>query len=437
MKHLLPILLLMGCLLPVQAQKYAGGDISLLPSYEANGALYFDSGGTPVSDVVTYLKGEGWNAMRVRLFVDPGNAPASAKGEGVRQSLDYIVPLCKRIKAAGMKLLLDFHYSDTWADPGKQWTPDAWKNLDDVALGDTVWGYSARVLRRLVAEDATPDFIQVGNEISYGMMVGAESAADKKWCWPGSPKANWVRFANLLAEAIAGCRQVCPDAKIILHTERVSTSQQADNKGYAALMHFYDYMAHPENSMGYVYDQGMSYDIIGLSYYPYFHGPLDELETAIDSLARFGKDIMVVETGYPAQWAVGGTTYDYTATFPYTEDGQQAFTDSLVAMLNRHGSVKGLFWWFPEANEYGIDWATKRVTDSWYNATLFNNQNGRAFKAVSSLRRFVTDVTAVEPPHAEGGVADPSWYTLSGQRLGRRPQAPGVYVHEGKKAVMR
>ena len=106
-----------------QTPAYVGGDISLLPTYEEHGANYMDKDGQKIADLLTFMKEQGMNAMRVRLFVDPSRAPAEHKGQGVRQDLDYVKALGKRIKDAGLKFMLDFHYSDTWADPSKQATP--------------------------------------------------------------------------------------------------------------------------------------------------------------------------------------------------------------------------------------------------------------------------------------------------------------------------
>ena len=112
--------------LAMSAQKYVGGDISLLPTYEEHGAKYMDKDGKTITDVLAFLKEQGMNAMRVRLFVDPSKAPEEAKGQGVRQDLEYVKKLGKRIKEAGLKFLLDFHYSDTWADPSHQNAPSSW-----------------------------------------------------------------------------------------------------------------------------------------------------------------------------------------------------------------------------------------------------------------------------------------------------------------------
>lgn len=234
-KRIFLLALLLGATVATMAQRYVGGDISLLPSYEAKGAEYYDEAGAPIDDPLAFFASKGMNAMRLRLFVQPAHASAEDKGQGVCQDLDYIVPLAKRVKQAGLRLLLDFHYSDSWADPAKQWTPRAWQGLDDETLADSLAQYTRRVLRRLKAEGATPDLIQTGNEISYGMLWGAASEGYANACYPSAPSACWQRFASLLRRATEVCREECPEARIILHTERVSVSQQQDNAHYAAL----------------------------------------------------------------------------------------------------------------------------------------------------------------------------------------------------------
>jgi arabinogalactan endo-1,4-beta-galactosidase len=169
-KLLLLLFTLMTTMAP--AQKYVGGDISMLPKYEQAGVVYKDKNGNTVSDVIAFFKQEGLNAMRVRLFVDP----TQDNDKAVCQDLDYVKTLGKRIKDAGMQLLLDFHYSDTWADPGKQWTPDAWKSLNDADLANKVYEYTKDCLQQMKNAGAEPDMIQTGNEISYGMLWGTEAA---------------------------------------------------------------------------------------------------------------------------------------------------------------------------------------------------------------------------------------------------------------------
>ena len=352
--------------LHVPQMSFVGGDISLLPTYEEHGARYYDRQGRAISDMIDFLKEQGWNTMRVRLFVDPSKASAADRGQGVRQDLDYVVSLGKRIKAAGMLLMLDFHYSDSWADPAKQWTPAAWLSFADDQLCSKIYDYTRDCLLALRAAGASPDFIQTGNEISYGMLWGAQGSTANR-CYMGS-EDNWPRFARLLKEAGKACREVCPQARIIIHTERAA--QQS------VLKNFYQQMQ----------KQGVDYDIIGLSYYPYYHGSLTTLSSSLTMLGQAfpTKQVMIVETGCSYHYKVG----DNDTSYPLTNAGQRQFAADLIATLHQHKTVSGLFWWFPEANEYGLNWQTQRVTDNWYNAGLFDNETGRALDALYELKRF-------------------------------------------------
>lgn len=397
------------------AQKYVGGDISLLPSYEQNGATYFDNNGNPIAEVLPYLKQQGLNAMRVRLFVNPANAPETEKEEGVRQDLGYIKKLAKRIKEQGMALMLDFHYSDSWADPSKQYTPNDWQALTESQLQERIYTYTKDALQQLVDTGATPDFIQTGNEISYGMLWGARGASDLKKCYTSSTD-NWPYFTSLLKQAVKACREVCPQAKVILHTERVAQP--------TVLNDFYQRMA----------SYGVDYDIIGLSYYPYFHGNLSQLNTALNTLesAYADKDIMLVETGYYHDWQPSTVDYDLSAQFPITGEGQKAFTSALISTLSAHKSVKGLFWWFLEANEKGLDWSTKHVTASWYNAGLFDNSTGKAEPALYVLKDFLGTADAISTPTLSTRQSKTKWYNLSGQRISQ-PDKSTIAICQGKK----
>jgi len=343
------------------ATKFVGGDISMLTKYEEAGVVYKDKSGNAVQPLA-FFKQEGLNAMRVRLFVDPSRFNDKA----VCQDINYVMALGKRIKAAGMSFMLDFHYSDTWADPSNQWTPDAWKSMNDTQLATIIYDYTKDCLTKLKAGDATPDFIQTGNEISYGMLWGAEGTSSPKYCYTNSPTANWTRFYTFLKQAGKACREVCPNAKIVLHSERAATP--------SILTDYFDRMK----------TNSIDYDIIGLSYYPDHHKDLATLETALTTLENknYGKDIMIVETGYGYQWGIG-TEYDYTATYPRTEEGQRQFTADLITMLNKHSSVTGLFWWWMEDN------GNTKVTDNWWNAGLYNHSSGAPYAAFYELKKFV------------------------------------------------
>ena len=411
MKKLL--LLIFCCLLTfsVSAQKYVGGDISMLTKYEEAGVVYKDKNGNTVSDVIAFFKQEGMNAMRVRLFVDPSQDSDKA----VCQDLEYVKALGKRIKDAGLKFMLDFHYSDTWADPGKQWTPNAWKDLNDADLANKVYEYTKDCLQQLKDEGVAPDMIQTGNEISYGMLWGTQAAVGSNQtnrCYTNSSAANWNRFFNLLKKAGLACREVCPNAKIILHSERVSKPN--------VLTDFYDRMKNND----------IDYDIIGLSYYPDHHGNLATLETALTTLENkaYGKDIMIVEAGYSYAWRIGDE-FDYTATYPYTEEGQRQFTADMITKLKSHNSVKGLFWWWPEDN------GNKNVTSSWWNAALYNHTTGKPYAALYELKNFVDNPADINGIHAQHTINSDVSYTLDGRKLEGQPTAKGIYIQNGMKVV--
>ena len=380
--------LLLAAALGVMAMsaQHAGGDISLLSKYEQNGANYLDPMGKKITNMLQYFKENKWTIMRVRLFVDPSQASADDKGQGVIQDLDYVKALGKRIKDAGFKFMLDFHYSDSWADPVKQYTPAAWKELSDDELYTKVYDYTRDCLQQLVDAGATPDYIQTGNEISYGMLWGVKGGNLKK-CYTNSD-ANWPRFTTLLKNAGRACREVCPNAKIIIHTERVANLSTLDGV-YTRIN-----------------NAGVDYDIMGLSYYSYYHGYLPQLESALNRLKlRFpDRDIMIVEAGYYHAYQPTDISYDYSSTYPITDNGQLAFTNALIESLKKYPQVKGLLWWWPEANEKGLDWSTKRVTDAWYNAGLWDNNTGRAMKSVAALGAYSHSMLATGDVNGDGAI---------------------------------
>lgn len=400
--------------------KFFGGDISLLKSYIDHGATYLTQDGERIDNPLYYFHHTNeMNTMRVRLFVNPENASSEDKGQGVVQDLAYVKQLGKMIKDAGMAFMLDFHYSDSWADPAKQWTPAAWANLNDEQLNDKIYTYTKEVLEELKAAGATPDFIQTGNEISYGMLWGKKGTSSPKKCY-AYDDTNWPRFTLLLKQAIQACHDACPDAQVILHTERVA---QPDY-----LKAFYDKMA----------AYGVDYDIIGLSYYSYFHGDLPQLDAALNKLeSNFpDKKIMLVEIGYYHDWQPSNVTHDLSATYPVNGEGQKAFTEALIATANKHTQVNGLFWWFMEANEYGLDWNTQRVTDKWYNAGLFDNQTGKAEPALYILKNFLggADVQHIVSPATRTDI-----YDIYGRRIpyGTDNLPSGLYIKDGKKILQK
>ena len=392
MKHLWKFSLLLICLAfscneqpipepepdpqPVDNAMYVGGDISVLQSYDDAGVAYYDENGSKIADVLKYMHSEevGWNAQRVRLFVKPERKnPDGGTDAQVCQDLDYVVRLCKRIKAEGFALMLDFHYSDSWADPSNQWIPKEWASLSDAQLQTRIYDYTKECLQRLVAEGATPDFIQPGNEITYGMLYSSNVDRTSKVnrCFNDSPDTYWNRFINFLNQACKACREVCPKAKIIIHTER--SGYPADTKD------IYTRLAK------------VDYDIIGLSYYPFWHNSLSVLSQTLNTLAIAfpDKKVQIVETAYYYQWQpkVGeGITYDFASKWPVSPAGQATFAADMIAELKNHSNVNGLYWWFPEENGNG---PASSVLTGWVNRGLWDDNTHKALPGLYVLKDFL------------------------------------------------
>ena len=404
--------------LSVTAQDYfVGGDISVLQSYEDLGVDYYDQQGAKIDDVLKYMKSEqvGWNAMRVRLFVNPQRKnPDGSTDAQVCQDLDYVVRLCQRIKEEGFALMLDFHYSDTWADPSNQWTPADWQGLSDEQLQTKLYDYTKDCLQQLVEADAAPDFIQTGNEISYGMLWGKYNQKTYYCNW--SDNKNWPRFIGLLQHAVKACREVCPEAKVILHTERAGQVN--------ALLAICEKLS------------AVDYDIIGLSYYPFWHGALATLGRTLSQLESQypDKEVQIVETAYYYQWQPTSGITDFSKTWAVSPEGQAAFARSLIAELKNHDNVNGLYWWFPEENGNGP--GSKALTN-WVNRGLWDNSSHRALPGLYVLKEFLNRPGTGIRMMRDDRHDDQHWYNLQGMRLDSRPQRHGLFINNGKKYVVR
>ena len=403
---------LLLCLTTMQAQIYVGGDLSVLLKYEEQNASYLDNDGQTITDLLVFVKQQGWNTVRVRLF----NDPSKDTDKNVCQDLEYVKRLGKRIKDAGLYFLLDFHYSDTWADPGQQATPPAWQMVNTPVF-EYIYTYTKESLQALVSAGATPDLIQTGNEISFGMLWdGCKVSANSSWT--AYEDTNWDSFSTALKNAGKACREVCPQAKIIIHTEQCANNPTLDVAFFSRLQQY-----------------EVDYDIIGTSYYPYFKGPLSDFDKGLSELESHfpNKDIQLVETGYPSKWAVQGSKYDYTATYPYSHEGQRKYTSDLITMLNKHTKVNGLSWWYAEANAKGC---TGSLAEGWYNASLFDNETGRALPALYELKKFTDAASSIQPTSAKD-IKDTNWYDLGGRELPKKPLAKGIYINKKRKHAIK
>lgn len=243
--------------------KMLGADISFLPQLEARGIKFSDAG--KEKDAIQILKDHGFNYIRLRIFNEPARDSGYSPGRGFCD-LEHTRAMAKRVKAAGMKLLLDFHYSDTWADPGKQFKPAAWKGKSFPELKQAVYDFTRDVMQALKDQGTAPDMVQVGNEINHGMI------------WPEGSIRHLDSLAQLIYAGINGVRAVAPATTIMLH---VALGGQYDESVF-----FYDAMLQRQ----------VPFDVIGLSYYPKWHCTLADLEYNLDELARrYNKDVIVVE----------------------------------------------------------------------------------------------------------------------------------------------
>ncbi|TSA28634.1 MAG: hypothetical protein D4R67_03450 [Bacteroidetes bacterium] len=240
-----------------------GADISFLPQIEAQGKKFYENG--QEKDAIQLLGDHGFNYIRLRIFVNPENEKGYSPGEGYC-GLDHTLKMARRVRDAGMKILLDFHYSDYWADPQQQNKPLAWSGVDFETLKDSVRSYTTRVLLALKEQGTLPAMAQVGNEINHGIL------------WPDGHIANPDNLAGLLMAGVEGIRAVDPELPVMMH---IALGGQHDEAVFWL-----------DNMIA----RGVTFDIIGISYYPRWHGTLDDLKkNLVDLVERYHKPVNVVE----------------------------------------------------------------------------------------------------------------------------------------------
>jgi arabinogalactan endo-1,4-beta-galactosidase len=333
----------------------AGADMSLLAYFESNNIVYRSHG--QIQDALAILTNSGVNCVRLRLFTSSA-AQAQADPYDYINNLAYTVPLAVRVKNAGLKFALDFHYSDTWADPAHQAMPAAWTNLTFVQLVQQMRAYNSNCLAAFVAAGAPPDYVQVGNEITGGMLwpLGAV---------PGTNAAvQWSQLAQLMNAAIQGIHDVISNnaPKIIVHIDR--------GGDWSTTEWFFDNL---------IQTQHVPFDIIGESYYPFWHGPLSALANCLTNAAqRYGKPVLVAETAFP--WT---NTYWTTNIYglPGTTNGQVQFLVALAQTVKdvTNNLAAGLFWW---GTEYQ---ALRDVNEAGFYTASFFNPGGNVLPAATAL----------------------------------------------------
>ncbi len=287
-----------------------GADVSFLPQAEQQGSIFKENGvARPALEI---LREHSYNWVRLRIFVAPTRLP---------NNLDYTIAAARRARAMGFHFLLDFHYADDWADPGHQPKPAAWQSYTHAQLVNAVYAYTRDTITAFRNAGVLPDMVQVGNEVSNGML------------WPGGKlPGNWDNFAQLLQAGIRGVSAGSADQPhplIMIHIDK--------GGDIAATRAFFDKLA----------TYHVPFDVIGQSYYPWWQGSLNDLQANLDATIRaYGKDVYVVETAY--NWKPGTYT-THPGPFPETPQGQRDFLDEVnrIVLQAPGGHGKGVFWWEP------------------------------------------------------------------------------------------
>lgn len=318
-----------------------GADLSLLKRNMDLGAVY-SSEGVPV-EPVSFFRDCGFDWARLRLFHTP-------TGHGAQcTDLPYTLALAAQLKQAGFKLLLDIHYSDTWADPGKQYTPAAWAAMDFQTLEKTVYAYTGEVITEFIKAGAEPNMVQVGNEITPGMLWEhgrvAQAHDTNTLHWQHEESSNhkdaWERFGKLLKAGIQGVHDTTgKPTEIMIHIDRggdIPTNRW-----------FFDNLL----------EQKVHFDAIGQSYYPFWHGMPEDLADTLDFLGtEYGKDLYLAEVAYPYKHhemyenALSGDQEGWerlTGKYPLSPDGQKRFMQDVIQIVAASSHGKGIFYWAPE-----------------------------------------------------------------------------------------
>jgi arabinogalactan endo-1,4-beta-galactosidase len=337
----------------------AAADFSDLAFFESKGITYKDGG--QVEDGIQILKNHGINCIRLRLWTS-SQAQAISNPYNYINNTAYTVPLAVRVKNAGLFFSLDFHYSDTWADPGHQAIPDAWTNLNFTQLVQQMRTYNSNTIAAFAAAGAIPDYVQIGNEITSGML------------WPygkvsGSYNTSWSQLGQLMKAAVQGIQDATGATgakmpKIIVHIDR--------GGDWATTEWFFDNLNYQE----------VPYDIIGESYYPFFQGSPTNLNICLtNAAARYGKPIIVAEDAFPWTNTCPSSWLSQLYGYPPTQAGQVGFVAAVAQIVegvpNQLGA--GFFYWGAEYQ------AANGVNEAGYNTSSFFDQNGNVLPVAGAV----------------------------------------------------
>jgi arabinogalactan endo-1,4-beta-galactosidase len=401
-----PAALLLFCVLFVSsatthaAPFMAGADISSLPIHEDHGAVYRDGG--QANDAIEIFTNHGVNWFRLRLFVNPQfeNNYDGGYDPFVAQDLTFTINLAQRIKQAGGKVLLDFQYSDTWADPGHQIKPETWATLSFSQLEQRVYDYTKESIEAFEAAGVLPEMVQIGNEIANGMLW-----EDGRLWRPGVTEAQeFNNLATLLSAGINGARDGAgagQEPLIMIHHDKGSQ--------WGSTSYYFDRL------LPRLQANGTDVDVLGYSYYPKWHsgGMAGVQQNLNNSAAAYGKPVVIVETGFASRCPSCEPTYE----FEVSPAGQREFLETLVDVVQNvpNDMGWGVFWWYAEARPTsGLNvWEGGRYG-------LFD-QNGNLLPAASVFEQFFVPVLPGD--FNNDGIVDAADYVMW-----RKGLATGAYT---------
>lgn len=331
------VMMMCGVAMGQERPFYRGADVSMLYELEQAGRVYRNAAGEK-ADAIAVLAEHGVNLFRLRVFVNPPPSSEFDKVWGATQDLAQVKVLARRMKAVGVPYLLDLHYSDTWADPQHQNKPKAWKDLPYDALKQKVYDYTVEVLRELDREGLRPEMVQVGNEITPGILWPDGKVVNIK---PEEKARQWEKFGELLAAGIRGVRDVSKEGRggrpilVMIHIH---------GGGKPGLPKWFFETITPELKKA-----GADFDIIGISAYPAWGDDVEQVRKNIAELKSFGKMVIAAETSYPYREMRGISEKDMAAMdWPMTVEGQGQFVREFTAALKAE-NASGWIWWYPEA----------------------------------------------------------------------------------------
>lgn len=359
-----------------------GMDLSTLIELERLGAKYYDDG--KETDILEIMKKYDVDTIRIRLWNDPYSPAGEPYGAGTND-LETSLSIARKATDAGFGVLLNFHYSDFWADPGKQIKPKAWEGCSVEELEQAVYQYTKETIKKFKENKVNLTMVQVGNELSQGLL------------WPEGKVPNYDNIIKFVNAGIRGVRAIDQDIRIMLHL---------DNGGNNALYReWFDHFM----------EGGEDFQIIGLSYYPFWHGTLDMLEDNMRDIGiRYGKDLIVTEV------SMGYTMEDYRSyeklteeqrkgyatkqalvdkiEYPMTKEGQAAFMEDILNRIRKIPEGRGFFYWEPAwIPVAGSGWATEASLEymkdpgpcgnEWANQALFDYE-GNVLPAFKVIRDF-------------------------------------------------